>query len=47
MSAIMATDGNQRQIIVGSDASVQTRKPKPPPLESNKVRRTSWRELIP
>jgi hypothetical protein len=26
---------------------VQTRKPKPPPLDSNKVRRTSWRELIP
>jgi type IV pilus assembly protein PilY1 len=47
MSAIMATDGNLRQIIVGSDASVQTRKPKPPPLDSNKVRRTSWRELIP
>ena len=47
MSAIMATDGNQRQIIVGSDAGVQTRKPKQTPLDTNKVRRTSWRELIP
>lgn len=46
MSAIMATDGNLRQIIVGSDASVHTRKPAPPPFDSNKVRRTSWRELI-
>ena len=46
MSAILATDGNQRQIIVGSDASVQTRKPAPPSFDMNRVRRSSWRELI-
>ncbi|HET7527916.1 MAG TPA: PilC/PilY family type IV pilus protein [Burkholderiaceae bacterium] len=46
MSAIMATDGNLRQIIVGSDASVRTRTPAPPSFDLNKVRRTSWRELI-
>ena len=46
MSAIMATDGNLRQIIVGSDASVKTRKPTPVSFDSNKVRRSSWRELI-
>jgi len=46
MSSIMATDGNLRQIIVGSDASVRTRKPAPPSFDLNKVRRTSWRELI-
>jgi type IV pilus assembly protein PilY1 len=46
MSAIQATDGNLRQIIVGSDASVSTRKPAPPAFSTNNVRRTSWRELI-
>ena len=46
MSAIMATDGNLRHIIVGSDASVRTRKPAPPTFDTNKVRRSSWRELI-
>jgi type IV pilus assembly protein PilY1 len=46
MSAIMTTDGNLRQIIVGSDASVQTRKPSPPSFDINKIRRSSWRELI-
>ncbi|HEX6018860.1 MAG TPA: PilC/PilY family type IV pilus protein, partial [Burkholderiaceae bacterium] len=46
MSAIMATDGNLRHIIVGSDASVQTRKPAPPSFDTNSVRRTSWRELV-
>jgi type IV pilus assembly protein PilY1 len=46
MSAIQATDGNLRQIIVGSDASVNTRKPAPPAFSTNNVRRTSWRELI-
>jgi len=46
MSAIMTTDGKVRHIIVGSDASVQTREQKPPPFDLNKVRRASWRELI-
>jgi type IV pilus assembly protein PilY1 len=46
ISAIMATDGNLRQIIVGSDASVRTREPTPVGLDSNNVRRSAWRELI-
>jgi type IV pilus assembly protein PilY1 len=46
MSSIMAADGTMRQIIVGSDASVRTRKPAPPSLGGSSIRRSAWRELI-
>ena len=46
MSSILATDGALRQIIVGSDATVHTRKPAPPIVDANTVRRSAWRELI-
>jgi type IV pilus assembly protein PilY1 len=46
MSPIMAADGSLRQIIVGSDASVSTRKPTSQGFEANNVRRSAWRELI-
>jgi type IV pilus assembly protein PilY1 len=46
MSSILITDGTLRQIIVGSDATVHTRKPAPPVVDANAVRRSAWRELI-
>jgi type IV pilus assembly protein PilY1 len=46
MSPIMTADGTLRIIIVGSDASVNTRTPPPSAPPTNNVRRSSWRELI-
>jgi hypothetical protein len=46
MSSILATDGALRQIIVGSDATVRTRRPAPPVVDASTVRRSAWRELV-
>lgn len=46
MTSILTSDGKVRNIIVGSDASVQTRTPPPASMEGAKVRRSAWRELI-
>jgi type IV pilus assembly protein PilY1 len=46
MTSILTSDGKVRNIIVGSDASVQTRTPPPPAMDGAKIRRSAWRELI-
>lgn len=43
---IRTADGRSKIEIVGSDASVHTKQPPPPPSDPRNVRRSAWRELI-
>lgn len=46
MTWIRTADGKSKVEIVGSDASVHTKQPPPPPNDPRNFRRSAWRELI-